>query len=151
MKKKVDPSWKRDVAIAYIIMFIGMALVIVGLSGCSPRIIEHVRTEIEYRDLVQKDSVFLRDSIWQKEYIKGDTVYLDKYVYKYIYKDKFKTDSVYVAVHDTTTVEKLVEKQLTTIQKAKQNSFWWLVLAVLALLVYTFRKPIGKCLSIIIK
>ena len=122
-----------------------------ALCSCSPRIIEHVRTEIEYRDRVQKDSVFVRDSVFQKEYVKGDTVYLDKYVYKYIYKDKFKTDSVYVAVHDTTTVEKLVEKQLTPMQRVKQNSFWWLVLTVFGLLVWTFRKPIGKCLSTIIK
>lgn len=128
-----------------IILFVAL---FVALSSCSPRIIERVRTEIEYRDRIQKDSVFVRDSIFQKEYVKGDTVYLDKYVYKYIYKDKLKTDSIYVAVHDTTTVERLVEKQLTPIQRAKQNSFWWLILALAGCLVWIFRKPILKLIKI---
>ena len=128
-----------------IILFVAL---FVALSSCSPRIIERVRTEIEYRDRIQKDSVFVRDSIFQKEYVKGDTVYLDKYVYKYIYKDKLKTDSIYVAVHDTTTVEKLVEKQLTPMQKAKQKSFWWLILALAGCLVWIFRKPILKLIKI---
>lgn len=116
--------------------------------SCSPRILENVITKIEYKDRVQKDSVFIRDSIFQKEYIKGDTVYLDKYVHKYIYRDKYKTDSVFIAVHDTTIVEKLVEKQLTPMQKAKQDAFWGLILALVLALLWILRKPIGKLLGI---
>ena len=120
-------------------------------ASCSPRIIEHVRVEKEYVDRVQRDSVHLRDSIFVKEFAKGDTVYLDKYVYKYIYRDKYKTDSVFVAVHDTTTVEKLIEKKLTWGQRAKIDAFWWLLASLAGALAWIFRKPIGKCLSTIIR
>ena len=98
--------------------------------------------EKEYIDRIQRDSVILRDSIWQKEYIKGDTVYQDKYVYKYIYKDKFRTDTLIHEVHDTTQVQVPVEKKLSFAQKAKINSFWWLLATVIGLLAWTFRKPI---------
>lgn len=117
-------------------------LVLISCFACSPRIIEKVRVEKEYIDRVQKDSVFLRDSILQKEYIKGDTVYRDKYVYKYIYKDKYQTDTVLREVHDTTSIQVPVEKKLSFIQKAKINSFWWLLAIIAGLLVYIFRVPI---------
>lgn len=122
-------------------------VVLLSCFACSPRIIERVVTKVEYRDRLVKDSVFVHDSIWQKEYIKGDTVYLDKYVYKYLYKDKFVHDTSYVAVHDTTTVEKEVPAKLTWIQKAKLNSYGWLLGVLLALLVWTFRKPLLNLLK----
>ena len=53
------------------------------ISGCSPKIIEHVRTEYVYKDRMVKDSVFVHDSVWQKEYVKGDTVYLNNPVCLY--------------------------------------------------------------------
>ena len=132
-----------------ICLILSLGLLFGGIFvSCSPRILENVITKIEYKDRVQKDSVFIRDSIFQKEYIKGDTVYLDKYIHKYIYRDKYKTDSVFIAVHDTTIVEKLVEKQLTPMQKAKQDAFWGLILALVLALLWILRKPIGKLLGI---
>ena len=89
-----------------------------------------------------RDSLYLRDSVYIKEIVKGDTVYLDRFVYKYIYKDKFRTDTLLREVHDTTTVTKEVEKRLTIGQQIKQKSFWWLVLGLLASLAYIFRKPL---------
>ena len=119
-----------------------IALVLFSCFACSPRIVEKIKVEKEYIDRIQRDSVILRDSIWQKEYIKGDTVYQDKYVYKYIYKDKFRTDTLIHEVHDTTQVQVPVEKKLSFAQKAKINSFWWLLATVIGLLAWTFRKPI---------
>jgi hypothetical protein len=117
-------------------------VVIASCFACSPRIIEKVRVEKEYIDRVQKDSVILRDSVWQKEYIKGDTVYLDKYVYKYIYRDKYQTDTVLREVHDTTQVQVPVEKKLSFVQKVKIGAFWWLLAALACALLWIFRKKI---------
>lgn len=122
-------------------------VVLLSCFACSPRIIERVVTKIEYRDKLVKDSVFVHDSIWQKEYVKGDTVYLNKYVYKYLYKDKFVHDTSYVAVHDTTTVTKEVPAKLTWIQKAKLDSYWWLLAILVVLLLWTFRKPLLNLLK----
>ena len=120
-------------------------------AACSPRIIERVHTEIEYRDKVERDSLYLHDSVYVHEHASNDTVYLDKFVYKYIYRDKFKTDSVYVAVHDTTTVEKLVEKQLSWGQRVKQDSWWILMALLLVLFLWMLRRPIIALLKRFVK
>lgn len=128
---------------AYLIAAIFLFLMVSFLvSGCSPKIIENVRTQIEYRDRVQRDSLYFRDSIYVKEKVKGDTVYLEKYIDRWRYKEKSVHDTTYVAVHDTTTVTKEVEKCLTAVQQMKQDSWWWLVLVLVGLLGYTFRKPL---------
>ena len=120
-------------------------------AACSPRIIERVHTEIEYRDRVERDSLYLHDSVYVHEHASNDTVYLDKFVYKYIYRDKFKTDSVYVAIHDTTQVEKLVEKELNWGQRVKMDSWWILLVLVLMLGLWTLRKPLLSLFKHIVK
>lgn len=125
--------------ILFAAIFIGMLL-----SACSPRIVEHIRTEIEYRDRYIRDSLYFRDSVFMKEYIKGDTVFQDREVYKYVYKDRLKTDTLLREVHDTTTVEVQVEKPLSAPQRLKIGAFWWLLGAVVLLLLWTFRKTIFK-------
>ena len=116
--------------------------------ACSPRIIEHVRTEVVYRDRMQKDSVFFHDSVFVSEKIKGDTVYIDRFKYRYIYKDKYQTDTLIREVHDTTSVEVKVEKSLSWVQKTKINAFWWLITALVAALLWIFRKPILRLIGL---
>ena len=116
------------------------------LGSCSPRIIEHTKTEYVYRDRIVRDSLYLHDSIYVKEYIKGDTVFTQKFVYKYIYKDKYRTDTLLREVHDTTQIPVQIEKPLSWAQKTKLGAFWWLLGAVAALLVWTFRKTLLKLL-----
>lgn len=116
------------------------------LGSCSPRIIEHTKTEYVYRDRVVRDSLYLHDSIYVKEYVKGDTVFSQKYVYKYIYKDKYRTDTLLREVHDTTRIPVQIEKPLSWAQKTKLGAFWWLLGAVVALLAWTFRKTLLKLL-----
>lgn len=119
-------------------------------ASCSPRIVERVRTQIEYRDRVQKDSVYFRDSVFISEKVKGDTVYIDRFKYKYIYKDKYKTDTLLREVHDTTSVEVKVEKPLSAWKSAKLGAFWWLVAALGAALLWIFRKQILKLFGVLI-
>ncbi len=116
------------------------------LGSCSPRIIEHTKTEYVYRDRIVRDSLYLHDSIYVKEYIKGDTVFTQKFVYKYIYKDKYRTDTLLREVHDTTQIPVQIEKPLSWAQKTKLGAFWWLLGAVVALLAWTFRKTLLKLL-----
>lgn len=49
-------------------------------------------TRIEYIDKIQRDSIYLRDSLIIKE--KGDTIFIEKY--QYLYKDKIVRDSVFI-------------------------------------------------------
>lgn len=111
-------------------------------AACSPRIYEKVRTQIEYRDRIQRDSLYVHDSIYVREHAKNDTVYIDKYLYKYAYKDRYVHDTTYIAHHDTTTVVKEVPAKLTKVQQWKQDSYGWLLAILLALVVWCLRKPL---------
>lgn len=112
------------------------------LPGCSPKIVEKVVTKIEYVDVHHRDTLITRDSVYIREWLKGDTVYVEKYRDKYVYRDRWR-DSISVReVHDTTSVEVKVDKELSVAQKAKIGAFWWLLGAVLALVAWTFRKPL---------
>lgn len=121
-------------------LIVGPVLVILG--SCSPRIIEHTHTDIVYRDRIVRDSLYFRDSVFVSEKVKGDTVYIDRFKYKYIYRDKYKTDTLIKVQTDSVFVEKKVEKQLTTMQRIKQDTFWWFVIAAVGLFLWTFRKHI---------
>ena len=121
-----------------------------ALPGCSPKIIEKVKTEYVYRDVHHRDTLITRDSIYIREWLKGDTVYVEKYKDRYVFRDRWR-DSISVReVHDTTTVEKKVECELTVGQKMKINSFWWLFIGLVLALGWIFRKPILKLFKIVL-
>ena len=100
------------------LIYILSAVLMLSVS-CSPKVIEHVRTEYVYRDRTQHDTTYVHDSTYIKEYIKGDTVRIVEFreKYKYLYKYINKTDTV--AVHDTLSVEKIKEV------KVERTLSWW--------------------------
>ena len=112
------------------------------VASCSPRIVErlvyqHDTTQVVRIDSVrywQKDSVFIRE--------KGDTVF--QYVEKIRYRDRFRIDTLREVreLHDTTVVERKVEKELSVGQKAKIGAFWWLLAGLAVCLAWIFRKPL---------
>lgn len=101
-------------------VWIILLMIVAALSSCrSVRYVpvESVRRDSIYRTLVQRDSIYLRDSVFVRE--KGDTVY--QYRYRYIFKDKVRHDTVYVAQIDSIRVPYPVEKELTRWQRIKQE------------------------------
>lgn len=110
------------------------------LPSCSPKIIERVVYQHDTTQVVRIDSVwqYQHDSVYVRE--KGDTVY--QYVEKIRYRDRFKVDTLVSVreVHDTTTIEKKVEKELSWAQKAKINAFPWVLLVAIGLTIWTTRK-----------
>jgi len=117
--------------------------IVVGVCwSCSPKIVEKVVTQIEYRDVHHRDTTIQHDSVYIKEYVKGDTVHHYEYRDRYVYRDRWRDSILVKEVHDTTTVERKVEKELTAGQKAKIGLFWWLVAGICGALVWIFRKPI---------
>lgn len=111
-------------------------------AGCSPRIVEKVRTEYVYCDVHHRDTVVTRDSVYIREWMKGDTIFIEKYKDRYVFRDRWR-DSVQVReVHDTTAVEVKVEKSLSWSQKAKIGLFPWILLALMGALLWIFRKHI---------
>lgn len=121
-------------------------LLVLCLASCSPRVIERVVVQHDTTRVVVRDSVwqYQRDSVFLQE--RGDTVY--KYVEHIRYRDRVKVDTFYRVKVDTVAVEAIKEVEvtqpLTWWQKTRQQAFWPLLLACLALLIWTFRKYIIK-------
>ena len=146
--QRKDSECRKRVAVLRVVSVVfasvAVAALLVLFSSCSPRIIEHIVVQHDTTRVVKVDSLwqYQHDSVFVSE--KGDTVY--KYVEHIRYRDRYKVDTLVRVreVHDTTAVEVKVEKPLSVVQRAKIGAFWWLVIAVIGLLVWTFRKLIFK-------
>lgn len=126
-------DWKR---ILFIILWgIALTFVLVMLAGCKTT--EYIEvpvthTEYVYRDKI--DTAYVKDSVYIKEMIKGDTVK----VVEYRYRDRFRyintTDTV--AIRDTVSVvhEVMVEKTIAKMNSL-QSAFFWLGMLTFILLI----------------
>ncbi len=85
-----------------------------------------------YVDRFHRDSVYLHDSVFVNRYSKGDTVYVDKVVTKYAYKDKWRYDTVAIVRADSVRVPYPVEKQLTKWEEFKHGFRWVFIGVVMA-------------------
>ena len=112
----------------------------VALSSCSPKIVEHVVVQHDTTTVHHRDTTYRRDSIYLREWMKGDTVYVDRYRDRYVFRDRWRDSVTVREVHDTTAVQVEVEKPLSWAQKAKIGAFPWVLLALLGALVWIFRK-----------
>lgn len=105
--------------------------------------IETVKVDTTYINKLQRDSIYMLDSVYVKE--KGDTVLIEKY--KYLYRDKLIRDTMYISKVDSIQVPYPVEKELTRWQQMKQELGGWalgiilvVTLAIVILLIYRTRK-----------
>lgn len=71
--------------------------------------VETVKVDTTYINKLQRDSIYILDSVYVKE--KGDTVLIEKY--KYLYRDKLVRDTLYMAKTDSIQVPYPIEKELT--------------------------------------
>lgn len=99
-----------------------IAVCLVILLLCSCRSIQYVpvetvKTNTEYRDRIQRDSIHVKDSVFM--FVSGDTVFRDRWHTEY--KDRLVRDTVNIA--DTVKVEVPypVEKKLTGWQAFKMD------------------------------
>lgn len=93
--------------------------------------VETVRTDSIYVDRYQRDSIYQRDSVFVNRWTAGDTVYQDKVVWKYVYRDKVKYDTVAILRSDTVRVPYPVERRLTTWEQVRLNVGGWAIGAVI--------------------
>ncbi len=102
--------------LVYLIILLTSAIC---LCSCRTKYVpvESVRTEIEYRDRWQRDSIHVRDSVVVQG--KGDTVFVDRW-HTY-YKDRLLRDTTYIYNTDSVQVPYPVEKALTQWQSVKQE------------------------------
>ena len=143
-EKKYTSAWP------YLLPFLGsgiLAIMSAMLTGCSPRIVEKIVTQIEYRDRVVHDTatveipvevekVVTRDTVSHlaNTYAKSDAVVSGGFLHHSL-ESIPQVIKVPVEVHVTDTLwkeaqiiekEVEVEKPLTWWQSFKIGSFWYL-------------------------
>ena len=143
-----------DMKFIYWLTLILITLAIVAnLSSCKS--VEYVtvpeyHTDTLYQSKVEKDSVWLHDSIHVKE--RGDTVWVERWHTK-IHATELH-DTVYQATHDTIAtpyhVEKIVEveKPLTWWQHTKMGAGIAFILIIVLFLIYGIGRAITKFKSL---
>lgn len=149
-RRDPPPYWWMGTFLGWLLGSLLLLAAMAAASSCSPRIIETIRYQRDttYVQQVKVDSVYRRDSVFIRE--KGDTVF----IYKERIRDRyvFRHDTLRLVKVDSVAVERVkevkVEKPLSAWKTAKIEAFWWLVAAVLLLLLWTFRKPILKLLHL---
>lgn len=102
--------------------------------------VETVKVDTTYINKLQRDSIYILDSVYVKE--KGDIVLIEKY--KYLYRDKLVRDTLYMAKTDSIQVPYPVEKELTRWQQFRMDFGGWamciVVISILILIVYKIKK-----------
>ena len=88
-----------------------------------------------------RDSIYLHDSVFVKEWQKGDTVFITTMQWKDRWRERIVKDTLRVVKVDSIPVPypvvKEVEKKLTKTQK---GLMWTGGLSIMALLAFVFRK-----------
>lgn len=106
-----------------------------------------VSVDSVYVDRWLRDSVYLKDSVFVNQWTQGDTVYRDKVVTKYQYKDRWRYDTVAIVRADSVRVPYPVERRLSTWEQVRLNVGGWVIalvviniLVVVGCVVYKIRK-----------
>lgn len=126
-------------------------IILSSLAGCKS--VQYVpmetfKTDSIYVDRYQRDSIYQRDSVFVNRWIAGDTVYQDKVVWKYIYRDKIKYDTVAILRSDTLRVPYPVESRLSTWEKIRLKVGGWaigcMVITIIIFSIYIIRNMADK-------
>lgn len=109
--------------------------------------VETVRTDSVYVDHYLRDSIYQRDSVFINRWTAGDTVYQDKVVWKYVYRDKVKYDTVAILRSDTVRVPFQVDRELSKWEQIRLDVGGWAIgvviitiLIVIGCMVYKLKK-----------
>lgn len=145
MKKELTPF---IFALAYILLSI---LIIAFMTACSTTKyvpIETVRTDTIMQKVYKTDSIVRFDSIYIKEYTKGDTIFVDKVKYRYRDREVFKHDTTYIHKTDSISVPFPIEKELSQWEKTKMDAgavFLLLIIGVVVVaVIWLIRKLRNK-------
>lgn len=111
---------------AYLILL----CVLFVLFLCSCKRVEYVTTEkVVYKTdtlrqtLVQRDSIYLHDSIAYKEFVKGDTVRIESEKWHTKYIDRWLHDTIYVSKVDSVRVPK--PYPVVEVKEVPRKKKWW--------------------------
>ena len=114
-----------------IVIFVLLSLLFGSCATTKYVPIETIKTDTVYQSKVQHDSVHVRDSIYVKEWQKGDTIFVNRDRWRIEYLSKEVHDTIYKSKVDSVAVPYPVEKELTWWQRQK-IAFGELAMVILA-------------------
>ena len=125
--------------VVILMFFVGIGLCCLFGSCTTTKYVPVVEyhTDTLYQNHVQHDSIHVRDSVDFHEYVKGDTVTIEKWHWRDRWRDRVSHDTIYQSKTDTVTVEAVPRhtEKLTKWQKTRIKIANWLLWAVGALVV----------------
>ena len=143
MRNRIKLLWPY---IATVIFWIVFLVFVFCISSCKTKYVSVPEYHTEYitktDSFTQRDSIFLKDSIYM--WMKGDTIYKEKFsvIYKDRWRDRYLCDTVIKT--DSVRVPYPVEKKLSKWQQIKLDIGEWvmvaLALSLIALVVIIVRK-----------
>lgn len=98
--------------------------------------VENANSDSVYIYQLERDSIFVKDSVYV--YMAGDTVFNTTVQWRF--RDRVVRDTVRVVKRDTTTVVRLVEKNLTKWQQAKMSVGGYAIVCSAILVAIWFAK-----------
>lgn len=115
-----------------------LVFILYMLASCRTEYIpiETVRTDSIFWAKIQKDSIYIKDSVFVRQ--SKDTIWKEKF--KYIYKYVMQNDTVYISRTDSIQVPVPVEKKLGFWEKAKQQAGLIFIGMVLSCIIYLLIK-----------
>lgn len=121
------------------IVFLLLFLAVLAATSCTRHVyvpVETTKSDTVYLNRVQLDSIYMRDSVFIEK--SGDTI--REFQYKYIYRFKDRTDTLYISKTDSIQVPYPVE-----VVKYKTPQWcWWTLGGIVLLLVPYIMKLITK-------
>lgn len=117
MKLRLERRWP---------MLTLMLLVLLLPVGCRTTeyiTVPEVHTEYVYRDRV--DTSYVKDSVYIREQIKGDTVKVVEYRYRDRYREIWRTDTL-IQQDTISVVHTQVVERTTNKMNSLQSAFFWL-------------------------
>ena len=122
--------------VVLIALLMAILVIISLLVGCTTTryvTVPSVSVDSVYADRWQHDSVYLLDSVFVNRWMAGDTVFVDKVVTKYKYKDRWRYDTMAVMKTDSVRVPYPIEKDLGWWERTRLDAFPVLIVAVVVL------------------
>ena len=134
MKQKfnlLDPHW-----IEVVIIVVTLTFLMCGCKSVQYVPVKEVVHDSIYLAKVQKDSVWLHDSVYVKD--RGDTVWLERWHTKYV--ERLRIDTIFETHVDSIPVPYEVVREVPAKMSKTQKGFMWFgIIAMMALVLIVGR------------
>lgn len=126
MTGTTNDNGNRNLIALILIWGVILTIILCSLAGCKTT--EYVEVPVTHTEYVYRDRVdtsYVKDSVYIREQIKGDTVKVVEYRYRDRFREIWRTDTLVrcdtVSVVHTEVVEKTVARM-----NSLQSAFFWL-------------------------